>query len=93
MIKELYHYVRRNPVKVLLPIVMALISGGALHTIARKFGVTLPAGLAALGGESRGGGGFDDGRAFEGGRNESSFPDLGSGQMLRGAMKVASAFL
>lgn len=94
MIMELYTYIRRNPIKVLFPIVMALISGGALHTIARKFGVTLPEGLAGLAGGGHGAAaGFNFERAFEGGRSGSGFGDMGSGGVLRGAMKIASTFL
>lgn len=92
MIKELYYYVRRNPVKILLPIAMALLSGGALQTIAKKLGVTLPPGLVALAGGSRGER-FDFDRAFEGGRSSSSHGGFASGGVLRGAMKLASTFL
>lgn len=93
MIKDLYYYVRQNPVKVLLPIVMALISGGALHAVARKFGITLPAALAGRAGGR--GGGFDFERAFEGGggRSASGLGDLANGGVLKSAIKIASTFL
>jgi len=93
MVKELYYYIRRNPVKVLLPIIMALISGGALHTIARKFGITIPAALAGLVEGSRGRGSFGFGHAFDESSRGSSLGDFATGGILQGAVKLASTFL
>lgn len=43
MIKELWYYARRHPVKAFFAVVVPLISaGGALHGLLRQFGIRLP---------------------------------------------------
>lgn len=42
LMRELWYYLRRNPVKIFFFVVMPLISGGALAAFARQFGVRLP---------------------------------------------------
>ena len=44
-LREIYHYARRNPVKLFMLVIMPLITGGALADILRRFGIRLPAGL------------------------------------------------
>ena len=88
MLRDLYRYVRQHPTKVLIPLVMALVSGGALTALARKVGIRLPSSLEnAMGGGARRGG-FDD--AFYGSQHGGG---MDTGGMLKGAMKVASAFM
>ena len=41
-LRELWYYLRRNPVKVFFLVIMPLISGGALAAFAGQFGVKLP---------------------------------------------------
>lgn len=48
MLRKLYSYARRHPVKVFMLVIMPLITGGALHNILRQFGIRLPAGLSGL---------------------------------------------
>ncbi len=58
ILRNLYSYARRHPVKVFMLIIMPLITGGALHNILRQFGIRLPGGLSSMMsefGSSRGG--------------------------------------
>lgn len=53
-LREIYSYLRRNPVKVFLLVLMPLITGGALSRLLAQFGVRLPRSLENLvGGQSR----------------------------------------
>lgn len=46
MIKELWYYARRHPVKAFFAVVVPLLSaGGAIHGLMRQFGVKVPFGL------------------------------------------------
>jgi len=42
LLRELWYYLRRNPVKVFFLVIMPLVSGGALAAVASQFGVKLP---------------------------------------------------
>lgn len=67
MLRNIYNYARRHPVKVFILVIMPLITGGALHNILRQFGIRLPVGLSSvMGGYGGSRGGFD-GRGGEGG--------------------------
>ena len=70
MIKELWYYARRHPVKAFFAVIVPLLSaGGAIGGLLKGFGIRLPAGLGgssrsynggyygSSGYESRGGGG------------------------------------
>lgn len=87
LLLELYAYVRRNPAKVLLPVAAALVSGGALHAVARALGFGVPAWLVGAG---RGGyeawGRFGEGKGMGGGKS-------GGMGMLGTAVRIASGFL
>lgn len=51
LLRELYVYARRHPMKLFMMVVMPLLSSGALHGILRQFGISLPRALnSALGG-------------------------------------------
>lgn len=104
LLADLYRYIRKNPVKVLLPIAMALISGGALHNLARSMGVTLPEGLKHLVGMGDAArsvrGGYDawygsQSAGGQGGGGGGGFGGMGgaAGAWLGTGLKVASAFI
>ena len=78
-IRDLYSYMRRNPIKVFMLVIMPLITGGALTKILGQFGVRLPAGLQQFAGGGRGQDRFysrGGARDFEGG---SSLPGMSGG--------------
>ena len=54
-LRDLIAYARRNPMKVVMMVIMPLITGGALTGILRRFGIRLPPGMARMfGGGGRG---------------------------------------
>jgi hypothetical protein len=56
MIKELWAYARKNPMKAFFAVVVPLLSaGGAVHGLLKQFGVKIP---LVDGGSRRGGGGY-----------------------------------
>ena len=97
-LRDLYSYMRRNPVKIFFLVIMPLITGGALARILAQFGVRLPAGLQQFVGGSRGvreterffarGGARD----FGGG---ASLPGMGGGvgSAIQGALGLAKMFM
>ena len=100
-IRDLYHYMRRHPLKVFILVIMPLLTGGALTKILAQFGVRLPRGLEELVGGSRGGmRGYQKERYYaRGGARDfgsgSSLPGMGAGmgQSLQGLLKVAKMFV
>ena len=90
-LREIFRYMRRHPVKVLLPVVMALVSGGALQQLARRMGVPLPRAVMEMVGAGRSvRGGYD---AWYGSQEGYGRRPEGQGGWLKGAMKVASTFM
>lgn len=86
IVSDAIQYVKRNPTKVLLPIVMALVSGGGLAAMAAKLGVQLPGALGSGGGLGRGmQSGLDAFGRYSGG--------TGGGGMVKNLMAFASEFL
>lgn len=89
LVRDLYRYARRHPVKVFFLLVMPLITGGVLHDLARHFGFRLPAifAPAALRG-------FDD--LYYGGRRAwrgaGDYGD-GDGGAFGGLMRIAKAYM
>jgi hypothetical protein len=91
LFRELFYYARRNPAKLFFFVLMPLISGGVLASIAKQFGIRLPdflQGKNAMGSRSGGyygsqGYGDDYGRGGESGLGDS----MGS------LLKVAKAFM
>ena len=82
---------RRHPIKVLLPLVMALASGGALQQLARRMGVPLPRALMSMVGAGQSvRGGYD---AWYGSQDGMGRQPAGNGGWLKGAVKVASQFM
>lgn len=62
LLRDLIYYMKKNPMKVFMLVIMPLITGGALTTLLAKFGLRLPAGLQKLFGGAnggRGGGGYE----------------------------------
>lgn len=101
---KLYAYVRRHPFKALMPVVMALVSSGALAGLARHMGWPLPKVLGdAIGAGRSARGGYD---AWYGDSGEGEFVRRrttrrveedgwmgNSAGMLKGAVKIASNFM
>ena len=57
LLRELWYYARRNPVKLFFLVIMPLISGGVLAGIAKQFGIRLPGFLMGKS-QGRGYGGY-----------------------------------
>jgi hypothetical protein len=101
-LRELWYYLRRNPIKVFFLVVMPLISGGALAAFAGQFGVRLPGFLSGKGargvGDSFGGkssSGYYGSKGY-GGAAENLMGSLGGGMgggSLGTLMGLAKAFL
>lgn len=88
MIKEMWAYARRHPVKAFFAVVVPLLSaGGAVHGLLKQFGVRLPFGLD--GATGRGGGGYYGSAGYGGGRAGSSNWMDNAG----GLMQIAKAFM
>ncbi|KAK5112920.1 hypothetical protein LTR62_003742 [Meristemomyces frigidus] len=69
MVKELWVYARRHPVKAFFAVVVPLLSaGGAIHGLLKQFNIRLPF-VDALGGGGmgRGGGGYYGSKGYDGG--------------------------
>jgi hypothetical protein len=65
MIKELWAYARKNPMKAFFAVVVPLLSaGGAVHGLLKQFGVRIP---MIDGGSRRGGGGYYGSSGYGGG--------------------------
>ena len=67
-------------------VIMPLITGGALPSLLRQFGVRLPAGLAGFSGSAYGGSAY-------GGKGGGDFGDFGSGGGLQSVMNIAKMFM
>lgn len=92
ILRDLYGYARRHPVKVFMLVIMPLITGGALHKVLGSFGVRLPSAMFA--GMSNGRGRYDDVYSSYSGarRGSTGFDSLGGGA-LEGVMKIAQMFM
>ncbi|KAF2098934.1 hypothetical protein NA57DRAFT_76168 [Rhizodiscina lignyota] len=91
LLRELWYYAKRHPIKVFIFVIMPLISGGVLAGFARQFGIRLPAALAGKGAASAGGGYY--GSAGYGGMSGGLSQGLAGGGALEGVMKIAKNFL
>jgi hypothetical protein len=58
LLRDLLHFMKKNPLKVFMLVIMPLITGGALTTLLARFGIRLPAGLEKMFG-GRGGRGME----------------------------------
>ncbi|KAI9674656.1 MAG: hypothetical protein M1817_001559 [Caeruleum heppii] len=88
LIRDLIHYAKRHPVKVFMLVIMPLVTGGALSTVLKQFGIRLPAGV--LGGAGRG---YGDAYSSYGGRSGSGYSDLAGGGGIQALMRIAQAFM
>ncbi|KAK0275716.1 hypothetical protein LTR35_010986 [Friedmanniomyces endolithicus] len=97
MIKELWAYARRHPVKAFFAVVLPLLSaGGAIAGLMRQLGVRLPMGMmGGLAGGGRGMGGEGFGGERGGGFGGEGFGGGGGGWMdgAGSLMQVAKAFM
>ncbi|KIV94248.1 hypothetical protein PV10_02032 [Exophiala mesophila] len=95
-LRQIYSYMRRNPVKVFFLVIMPLITGGALTRLLATVGVRLPRSLENLVGGSRGG--ADRFYARGGARDfvsGSALPGMGGGigESIGGLMNLAKMFI
>lgn len=78
LLRDLWQYFRRHPVKAFFAVIVPLISaGGAVGGLIKAMGIRIPPGMSsvfATGGSSRGGGGYYGSRGYGG----SSSSGLGS---------------
>jgi len=77
LLRDLWQYFRRHPVKAFFAVVVPLISaGGAVGGLIKAMGIRVPPGMGSVfgGGSSRGGGGYYGSRGYGG----SSTSGLGS---------------
>jgi len=62
ILRDLIRYAKRNPVKLVMLVVMPLITGGALTGLLARFGMKLPSALSGMmgghQGQQHGGGGY-----------------------------------
>ncbi|CAG8957644.1 hypothetical protein HYFRA_00010511 [Hymenoscyphus fraxineus] len=57
LLRDLLYYMKRNPMKVFMLVILPLITGGALTALLRKFGIRLPHSIEKLmGGSPKGAG-------------------------------------
>ncbi|PSK55169.1 hypothetical protein B9Z65_2558 [Elsinoe australis] len=94
LIRDLWRYARRHPVKTFFAVLVPLISaGGAIGAVLRTWGVSVPLLAALSGDQGRGSGGYYGSRGYDdyGGRGGGGGSDvMGTvGQVL----KVAQAFM
>lgn len=86
MIKDLWYYARRHPVKAFFAVVVPLLSaGGAIHGLLRQFGIRIP---GMDGGASRYGGGYYGSSGYGRGGGGGGWMDNASG-----LMQIARAFM
>jgi hypothetical protein len=79
LLRDLMHYMKKNPMRVFMLVIMPLITGGALTGLLARFGIRLPGGLEKLFGakESVGVGRGRNGLQFERSRVEGPLGTLG----------------
>ena len=82
MFREMYYYARRHPVKVFFLIIMPLITSGALATVAKVAGISLPSFLMGkhAAAAAAGGSGYYGSRGYE---NEGGLAE-GVGNLVQG---------
>jgi hypothetical protein len=104
ILRDLIHYLKKNPVKVFMLVIMPLITGGVLTGLLAKFGLRLPHGIermiAKLGGHAGSsygsssiGRGSDGGLQFERKSYSGSINSLGGMSGMLGGLGGASTLL
>ncbi|KAI9840979.1 MAG: hypothetical protein M1838_003813 [Thelocarpon superellum] len=81
--RDLIAYARRNPMRVVMMVIMPLLTGGALTGVLRRFGIRMPPGLF---------GGGRGGSSYSGG-SSGGLGALAGGGGVQGLMKIAQAFM
>ena len=94
MLRELWYYARRHPMKAFFAVIVPLLSaGGAIGGLMKQFGVRIP-GMDRGSGSRRSGGGYygSSGYGREGG---GGMGGIGGGLMdnAGGIMQIARAFM
>jgi hypothetical protein len=100
MLRELWYYARRHPMKAFFAVVVPLISaGGAIGGLLKGFGVKIP-GMEGGSGARRGGGGYYGSGGYDGfgggGSGGGLFGGGGAGGLMEnagGLMQIAKAFM
>ena len=103
LLRDLWQYFRRHPVKAFFAVIVPLISaGGAVGGLIKAMGIRIPPGMSsvfATGGSSRGGGGYYGSRGY-GGSSSSGFGGMfgggGGGGLMDNAgeiFKIARMFM
>ena len=102
LIRELWQYFRRHPVKAFFAVIVPLISaGGAIGGLMKGMGFRIPPGLSSVfgtGSTNRGGGGYYGSRGYGGSSSGlgSMFGGGGAGGLMDNAgdiMKIAKMFM
>jgi len=106
LLRDLLYYMKRNPIKVFVLVIMPLVTGGALSGLLGRFGIRLPGGLQKMFGGAAGiGRGRDGGMQFERSSYRGEGPLGGMGGLggigsamgglggLGGAMSLAKMFM
>ena len=99
LLRKIYDYMRRHPLKVFMLVIMPLLTSGALMKLLSMFGVRLPRNIEGIfGGGSRGTG--ERGRYYaRGGARDfgggTALPGMGGGigESVSGIMKLAQMFV
>ncbi|KAH8657524.1 hypothetical protein BGZ60DRAFT_518297 [Tricladium varicosporioides] len=107
LLRDLMYYMKRNPMKVFMLVIMPLITGGALAGLLRKFGIRLPPAVQKMMGGGAGvGHGKNGAMQFERSSTHAEGPMGGMGGAIGGlgsavgamggigsAMKMAKMFM
>ncbi|KAI9880416.1 MAG: hypothetical protein M1830_003456 [Pleopsidium flavum] len=91
ILRDLYGYARRHPVKVFMLVIMPLITGGALHNVLKQFGIRLPS--AMFDGTAGGRGRYDGVYSSYSGRSGGAGAGGLSGGTIQSMMKIAQMFM
>lgn len=83
LLRDLWQYFRRHPVKAFFAVIVPLISaGGAVGGLLKGMGFRIPAGISSVlgtgGGSARGGGGYYGSRGYGGGSSSGGWGGLSS---------------
>ena len=92
ILRDLYGYARRHPIKVFMLVVMPLVTGGALHNVLRQFGIRLPSAMF---------GNLDAGRdrysdvysSYSGRSSRTGLGGFESGGAIQSMMRIAQMFM
>lgn len=94
-LRDLYYYMQRHPIKVLIYVIMPLLTGGVLTKILAQFGIRLPRGIEEMLGGGRRGGYTSERYYARGGARDfaggSSLPGMAGN--VQGMLKVAKMFM